>query len=296
MEDTLARILAHERLAEAEGIGYQAARLRAARLDVPGETDVASERGPSGEGDGPGAGDGRAGGSSLAAGFFAALPLGLASVPFAFAYAVAADEAGLSPLQTILFSLVVYSGTGQLVAMGLIGAGAGALLAAGAVLAVSLRHLLLGAALAPLLGRLRLARRLPLAFGLSDEAFALSVGPLRAGGSPAHLAGAELGLFLTWQPAVAAAALVGGAVVPPRWLALDLVLPLSMLALLVLVVRGAHEGAIAAVAAAAAVSAVLLGAGPWATLAGIGAGALAAMLVPEVRRPARRRPSPEATR
>jgi predicted branched-subunit amino acid permease len=271
MEEMLARILAHERLAEAERVGYQAARLRAARVDVPG-------------------------GSSLAAGFLAALPLGLASVPFAFAYGVAADGAGLSPLQAVLFSFVVYSGTGQLVAMGLLGAGAGALAAAGMVLAVSLRHLLLGAALAPLLGRLRPARRLPLAFGLSDEAFALSVGPLRAGGSPAHLAGAELGLFVTWQTAVAAAAFAGGAVAPPRWLALDLVLPLSMLALLVLVARGAREGAVAAVAAAAAVGAALLGAGPWATLAGIGAGALAALPAPEVRCPERRSPSPQATR
>jgi predicted branched-subunit amino acid permease/branched-subunit amino acid transport protein len=221
MEDSFVRIVLRERLMEAERVAAEAARR--ARVVAPRRSrKEAPARGALG-------------------GFRAALPLGLASVPFAFAYAIAAEAAGFTPLQTVLFSLVVYSGTGQLVGVGLLGAGAGPFAAAATVLALSLRHLLLGAALAPLLGRLGLARRLPLAFGLSDEAFALAVGPLREGASPAYLAGAEAGLFVTWQASVAVAAAVGGSLAVPGWVALDLVLPLSMLALLVLVARGGRE-------------------------------------------------------
>jgi predicted branched-subunit amino acid permease len=254
MEDSYLRLLVRERLAEVERVGERARWL--------------------GSG-GPGREAAPLRTAAFLSGFLAALPLGLASVPFAFAYALAADAAGFTPLQTILFSLVVYSGTGQLVGVGVLGAGGGPLLAAATVLAISLRHLLLGAALGPLLGHLGLTRRLGLAFGLSDEAFALSVGPLRGGASPAHLAGAEAGLFATWQLSVALAAAVGGAFAPPGWLALDLVLPLSMLALLVLVAHDRRAALVAAAGAAGAVGGALAGAGPWALLAGLVTGALA---------------------
>jgi hypothetical protein len=239
MEDTLVRILAHERLGEAERIGYQAARLRAARVDVPGETDIASETGPSGQ---------RALRVRLRRGGRGGRPEPAADDPF------------------LAHRLFGHGTTGR-----------------------DGSHRGRGGSPPRRRGG---ARRVPAASPPRRGPRA-ATGPTTAR-APSAARVRPLGRGLRAVGRSAAGRRVARP--PPRWLALDLVLPLSMLALLVLVVRGAREGAVAGVAAAAAVGAALLGAGPWATLAGIGAGALAAMLVPEVRRPARRSPSPEATR
>jgi predicted branched-subunit amino acid permease len=216
----------------------------------------------------------------LLRGFAAVLPLSLANVPFALAYALAAKAAGLGPAQAMGLSLLVFAGSAQFVSVGLIGAGAGPFALGAAVLLVNLRHLLLGAALAPRLAGVRLPARAALAFGLTDEAFAVSIRPLEAGRSVAFLAGAEAGLFVVWQGSIAVAALLGAGWQLPRWLPFDLVLPLSMLALLVAVARGARDYAIAAVAAVAASGAALAGAGAFASLVGIATGAVAGALAP----------------
>lgn len=206
-------------------------------------------------------------------GFAAVAPLGVANVPFAVAYALGAAAAGLTPFQAAGLSVLVFAGSAQLVSVGLIGAGAGPLALAGAVLLVNSRHLLLGAAIGPYLRSVGHAGRAALAFGLTDEAFAVSIRQLARGSSPAFLVGAEAGLFLCWQTSVASAAYFGAALPMPAWVPMDLVLPLSMLALLVAVARGPRDLAVALVAAAVATGTVLAGAGAWATLAGIAVGA-----------------------
>lgn len=207
-------------------------------------------------------------------GALAVLPLALANVPFALAYALGAAAAGLSSFQAVALSLLVFAGSAQFVSVGLIGTGAGPLGLAGAVFLVNLRHILLGAAVAPSLEGVGLRGRAALAYGLTDEAFAVSIRPLESGASPAFLVGAEVGLFFVWQGAVAAAAWLGTGLQLPAWVPLDMVLPLCMLALLVAVARGGHDYMVAATAAVVAAATALAGAAGWAPLAGIVAGAL----------------------
>ncbi len=214
-------------------------------------------------------------------GALAVLPLALANIPFAIAYALAAAAAGLSPLEAMGLSVFVFAGSAQFVSVGLIGAGAGPVALAGAVLLVNLRHLLLGAALAPALRGTALRRRLGLAAFLTDEAFAVSIRPLREGAGVPFLAGAEIGLFIVWQASVALGVLLGASWRFPAWVPFDMVLPLSMLALLVAVARGARDYGIAAIAGGVATVAALAGAGGFATLIGIGGGALAGAVWPE---------------
>lgn len=214
------------------------------------------------------------------AGALAVLPLALANTPFAIAYALAAAAAGLTPLQAVGLSVLVFAGSAQFVSVGLIGAGAGPLALAGAVLLVNLRHLLLGAALAPSLRGTGARDRLWLAAFLTDEAFAVSIRPLREGAGVWFLAGAEIGLFVVWQSSVAVGVLLGASWRFPDSVPFDMVLPLSMLALLVAVARGARDYAVAAVAGAVATGAALAGAGGFATLVGIGVGAVAGAVMP----------------
>ncbi len=85
----------------------------------------------------------------------AALAITLGLVPFGRVVGVVADARGLSLLETLLMSGLVFAGTGQLVALELWSDPAPVLAAGLAVLVVNLRMAPMGAALAPVLDRLR---------------------------------------------------------------------------------------------------------------------------------------------
>jgi 4-azaleucine resistance transporter AzlC len=160
------------------------------------------------------------------------LPLALGNVPFGLAYGVAARQAGLDPLPAMALSVLVFAGSAQFIGVGMIGAGAGGLAVVATTLVVNLRHLLFGAAVAPALRGLPAGLRAALAFGLTDETFAVSQGALRKGAGWPHLAGSELALFGIWQAACLAGVLAGQAFADPASLGFDLVFPLAMLAVL----------------------------------------------------------------
>jgi len=102
-----------------------------------------------------------------------ALPIVLGYVPVGFAFGVLALKNGISPANAVLMSVIVFAGSAQLIAVGLIGAGAAPLSVIATTFVVNLRHLLMAASLAPFLstwGKRRLAW-----FGLqlTDETFAV---------------------------------------------------------------------------------------------------------------------------
>jgi predicted branched-subunit amino acid permease len=180
-------------------------------------------------------------------------PLWLGVVPFALVYAVLARDAGLSLLETQALSALVFAGSAQVSAVGLIGSGAAALGIVSTTFLLTVRHVLYG---------LSLGRRIPLsrrqrpvaAYFLTDEAF----GVVAASGERtfAFLLGAELSLFAMWNLATLGGAIAGSAITDPAELGIDLVFPLAFLALLVPLVRTRVEllvavasGAIAYVAA-----------------------------------------------
>ena len=62
--------------------------------------------------------------SPLVSAFRQTLPIILGYVPVGFAYGVLAQKSGLSGINTILMSLLVFAGSAQLIAVGLFAAGA----------------------------------------------------------------------------------------------------------------------------------------------------------------------------
>jgi 4-azaleucine resistance transporter AzlC len=170
----------------------------------------------------------------FASGFRALMPLWLGVVPFGVAYAVLARDAGLSLLETQALSVLVFSGSAQVSAVGLFGAGAAAAEIVLTTFLLNVRHVLYG---------LSLGRRIPLrgwrkpvaAYFLTDEAF--GVVSAREERTFAFLLGAELSLFATWNAATLGGALAGGAIPDPEKLGIDLIFPLAFLALLVPLVR-----------------------------------------------------------
>lgn len=167
-------------------------------------------------------------------GFVDTLPLWLGVVPFGIAYALAAQAGGLDWLQTLAMSLLVFAGASQFTAAGLFANGVSGLSIILTTLIVNLRHVLLTASLAPALRHLSWLQRAGLAFGVTDESYAVSVQRVverKAGG--ALLLGANVSLYVSWQLSTIAGLLLGGILPDPTALGLELVFPLSFLVLLV---------------------------------------------------------------
>lgn len=102
-----------------------------------------------------------------------ALPVILGYLPVGFAYGLLARQAGLSPLLTGLMSLIVFAGSAQFICVAMLGAGTAFLPIIITTFLVNLRHLLMSASLAPYYRKFN-GRWLPfLAFGLTDETFAV---------------------------------------------------------------------------------------------------------------------------
>ncbi|MGW8186056.1 MAG: AzlC family ABC transporter permease [Desulfobacterales bacterium] len=103
------------------------------------------------------------------------LPLVIGAVPFGIIFGTLSGGAGLSTAATLGMSLFVFAGSAQFIAMGLVAAGTTWPLIVMTTFVVNFRHLLYTAALLPYLKRLPPAWQAMLAFGLTDETFAVAV-------------------------------------------------------------------------------------------------------------------------
>lgn len=104
------------------------------------------------------------------------LPLVIGAVPFGIIFGTLSTKAGLSAAGTIGMSLFVFAGSSQFIAMGLVGAGTAWPMIVLTTFVVNFRHLLYTATLLPDLKRLSRFWQVVLAFGLTDETFAVAVG------------------------------------------------------------------------------------------------------------------------
>ena len=178
-------------------------------------------------------------------GYLALLPLWSGAIPAGVAYGVAARSAGLGVGETQLMSLVVFSAAGQIGAVSLIAGGASPLLLIGTVMALNAQLLLLGLAVGRQL-QLSWTARLATAWLLTDGAYGVSlgVGPLRL----AVLLGAGASMYTGWNLGTALGAGIGAVLPSPGAFGIDLVAPLSFLAVLVPLVRSRPALLVAVVA------------------------------------------------
>ncbi|GAU09667.1 AzlC family ABC transporter permease [Desulfoplanes formicivorans] len=100
-------------------------------------------------------------------------PIVMGYIPVGFAYGVLAQKVGLSPLNTLLMSVMVFAGSAQLIAVGLMAAGVPPLSVIVTTFVVNLRHLLMSASLSPHLRSWKKWQLALFAFELTDETFAL---------------------------------------------------------------------------------------------------------------------------
>jgi len=215
-------------------------------------------------------------------------------LPIGFAYGILATNAGLSPRNVVLMSLITYAGASQFIAAGLFAAGASPASIILTTFVTNLRHLLMTASLAPHLSGWRWPRLALFGYQVTDETFAVHAARLSE--PRAHLAATPVEAFCVNVAAQLAwisgswLGVLGGQILPdPRPWGLDYALPALFVALLVSQIRPARDGgadrsrtgllvAVAGVSGAAAVVLSLLGVDPWgvilATLLGATLGAV----------------------
>ena len=102
-----------------------------------------------------------------------AIPIVLGYVPVSFAFGVLATEVGMTSLDALLMGLLFFAGSGQLIAVSMIGQGAAMSAIVVTTTVVNLRHLLKSAAMIPGLARWPRWRKALFAFQLTDETFAM---------------------------------------------------------------------------------------------------------------------------
>jgi 4-azaleucine resistance transporter AzlC len=240
----------------------------------------------------PGADEGRkparrGAGARFFEGARACLPVVMGYLAVGFAFGVVARTAGLSVLEVGMMSLVLYAGSAQFAAVGMLAASAAAPAIIVTIFLVNVRHLLYSAALSPLVRRLPTWQAALLGAELTDETFA--VASLHLGRGQQADAGWLFGLNATaqgtWILATVTGAVAGHAIPNTRALGLDFALASMFAALLVLqIVR--HPRAQAAIVAGALAAAIAI-AGPslvpasWAIIAAALVGATAGLWLEE---------------
>lgn len=188
----------------------------------------------------------------------ALMPMVPGVIPFGLVTGIMAVEQGFSPVATLGMTLLFYAGSAQMAALQLLRSDAFALVILLTALVINLRFVMYSASLAPYLHHLPRRWKWPLAYMLSDQAYALSVMKLSSGRneSSGHwfYAGAAFSMWLSWQLSVMAGVFLGAGI-PASW-SLEFAIPLSFLALLVPAIRNRVSLAAACVGGTVAVLAM----------------------------------------
>lgn len=208
-------------------------------------------------------------------------PMLVGIVPFGLVAGASAVAKGLTTLEAVGFSSIVFAGASQLAAIDVLGDGGSALVAAVAAWTINLRMVLYAASLAPHLAHEPLRTRLGVAYLLTDQAYAVSIARWDGTDDPRrrvpYYLGAGLTLWASWQVVTVVGALVGSSV--PEDVDLEFAVPLVFLVLLVPVLRTRPAVAAAAVGGVGAVLAAEAGAGSLSLTVGAVAGIAVGTLV-----------------
>lgn len=161
------------------------------------------------------------------------LPLLLGVAPFGAIFGALAISVGVPAVETQALSLLLFAGSAQFVAVGLIGAGTPIFIVLITIAVVNLRHLLYSIALSPQVQSLGIRWKIPMAWLLTDEAFAIaSLRYQRSNSTQNHwyFLGTGLALWGSWQISTFLG-ITAGALIPDSW-QLEFALPLTFMALL----------------------------------------------------------------
>lgn len=173
----------------------------------------------------------------------ATIPLMIGAMPFGIIFGALAVTAGISIPGTMALSTLVFAGSAQFIAVGLVTQGASIPIIILTTFVVNLRHALYGATLAPFVKHLPQRWLLPLGYMMTDESFVITSTHYDEPGDIRHkhwyFLGANLTIFIPWQ-IFTWIGIFAGSLIPEsdvRRLGLDFAMSVTFIGLLVPLVK-----------------------------------------------------------
>ena len=197
-------------------------------------------------------------------------------------FGVIARQSGASVLEASGSSLIIFAGAAQFATIGLLKDGASTIEIAVSVLLINLRHALMATSIRPVFTGTSTARRLGLAYILTDEAFAMGIGWFRRGHRDlSYYVTFGIALWLCWNVSTLAGALFGAGIDRPERYGVDFAITACFVAIVALGARHRADVAVALTAALVAAALRLAGAS---TTAVVIAGTVAPIVLLAMRR------------
>lgn len=161
-------------------------------------------------------------------------PLSLFVIVFGLAFGVAALQHGLSSLETLLMSALVFAGASQFAAIDMWGPEIPLVALIASTFAINARHLLMGAALYPWLRDLPARQRYASVLVMSDSNWAMAAADYQRGESNVGmLVGGGIALWLAWMIGTLLGVLFGSGITDPERFGLDVIMGCFLLSMLV---------------------------------------------------------------
>lgn len=170
-------------------------------------------------------------------GVCAVLPFSIGVIPFMIAYSIIATSKGLSMQEAFFMDVVVFAGSSQLVAIEMLSKGVTPIVAIFSAVCVNLRHLLMGVSLTQYLKDVKTPHLAMLAYGLTDETYAVSYNEFsnNIGKKYNHyfLLGASANLYFVCNLFVIVGCLIGNYIENPLAWGLDFAMPGMFLCIII---------------------------------------------------------------
>ncbi|MGF1909919.1 AzlC family ABC transporter permease [Vibrio kasasachensis] len=166
-------------------------------------------------------------------GTVAMVPLSVAVIPWGLLAGSYAIESGLSPLESQALSAILFAGSAQLVATGMLKAGAGLATMLLTTLFITSRHFLYSVSMREKIGKLPLRWRLALGYLLTDELFAICGNKSEQRFEPWYALGAGLSFYLCWNIATLIGIVAGSYIPALNELGLEFAVAATFIALVI---------------------------------------------------------------
>lgn len=189
-----------------------------------------------------------------------AVPIIIGYWTVAIAFGLLARTSGLSNMESGSMSLFVFAGASQFAALNLLSGGTAFWEIIIATFFLNLRHLLMSASLSLRFKSFPLPAKIFLAFGITDETFAIASTDLNSI-TPAGMAGLETGAYLSWFGGTMAGYYLGTALPPSLQAAMALAIYALFASLLLPQIKHSLRLAALALSAAALNSLLVAAAG-----------------------------------
>ncbi|MGX2959951.1 AzlC family ABC transporter permease [Peribacillus sp. JNUCC 23] len=164
------------------------------------------------------------------------IPTLLGYLSIGFAAGVVEKTAGLSMIEIALMSLLLYAGSGQFIAAGMIAASHPVSAIIVTIFFINSRHLLLSAAIAPYFRKNTTSKNLITGALLTDETFGVAITHAQSKKQLDYkwMLGLNIAAYLNWVLATIAGGIFGQWIPDPERFGLDFALPAMFIGLLVL--------------------------------------------------------------